>query len=185
MIKRWTWYFTLLLLLSGSLDALSTTMVSPDLSGEHNPLIVALGRSWSALFFVKGLTLLTAPLVFAISLRILARRSARLCGKTGFAEIMSHLFFKQSIPFAHIATAYPKDPAAVAAFLGLCIALAPPVAATLATFSNTFRLVNTLSHVVLFYTLTILLVLLLAHYLTYRLLSRGIEAERRTSRGTQ
>jgi len=182
MIKRWTWCFALLLLLSNILDALSTYYASPDLGDELNPLIIAMGSSWAAVFMVKGTTLVIAPLIFSLSLHALARRSQRLCNKKGFAEIMSHLFFKKPMTLARLSVEFPKDGGAVAAFLGICVALSSPVSASIAAITNTFHLVTSVTRFYLFYSSVILLVIVLSHYLTYRFLSKSIAAGQTASR---
>jgi hypothetical protein len=185
MIRRWTLCFTLFLLLTGILDVLSTYHASPDLSGELNPLIVAMGRSWEAVFLVKGTTLLIAPTVFSLSLHVLAQRSKRLCDKKGFAEIMSYLIFKKQVTLTGLSVALPKDLGAVAAFLGICIALSPPASAALGAITNTFHLVTSVTRVYLFYILAVLLVTVLAHYLVYRFLSILIQSEQSVTRGAR
>jgi hypothetical protein len=177
MTKRWTWYFAFLLLLSSILDIFSTYYASPDLSGEVNPLVIAMGRSWTAIFAVKGITQIVVPVIFFFSLQALDGRSMRLVGKKGFVEILSYLFFEKYVSMTSRSVEWPKDWGAVAAFMGVCIAVAAALGSLLAAISNTFHLVRSFMHLYLLDTVILLSSIVLSHYLAYYFLSISIKVQ--------
>jgi hypothetical protein len=175
MIKRWTCCFTLLLVVSNSLDILTTYYATPDLSREANPVVAAMGRSWTALFMVKGVFLIALPIVFYLSLRTLGRRCKRLAGKNGCFEIISHLIFKRHVAITEL-WVWPKDWGALFAVFGIGGSVAG-VFAINAAIANMFHLVRSPIHLFVFYSTTTLLSYLVSIYLIYRFLSELIPTE--------
>lgn len=94
MIGRWTGYFTVCAVVANGLDMLSTVHVSPDLSGEANPVAAFIGMSWSTLWAIKIVCVVVAVPCFYFGLRTIMSRVDRLAGKDGCVELLSYLVYK-------------------------------------------------------------------------------------------
>ena len=177
MIKRWTLYFTLLLVVSNGLDILSTYYATPDLSEEANPVVTAMGSSWFAVFIIKGVFVLVLPIVCFLSLRTLGNRSKRLAGKKGFSEVYNHLVYKRHKAPSEL-WVLPEDWGALIAMIGIAACVAG-VFAINAVIANMFHLVRSQMHLLIFFFATGILSITSSVYLIYRFLINMIQTEHR------
>ncbi len=178
MIKKWTIWIGILLLLAAALDVASTWFASPDLSNEANPLVIAFGRTWVSVFGIKVIGSLICIFVFNYSLHALSSRRERLSGLDGFWRVMGHLVYKRELSLSEfLVRGEIRDLGAYLSLIGLSVTIGIVLGSVTASILNSFRLIHSYEAAIVFLCATGAFGTALGALMAYRFLKANIEAE--------
>jgi hypothetical protein len=183
MKRRWTALFALAMLVSASLDLLSTYHVSPSLAGEANPLLNLLGQeqhAWVKLITIKAVAAALGVILFHLGLVVVHRRKPRIQRRVGYLETMGLLFYRERVSLMRLLLGWPRDWGAAGGLCGIVVGLAVAVGGLLGAVSNTFGLATDQSHVIALWVVTAVVSLVIGIGIAYRVLASGPAESSRT-----
>ncbi len=177
MIKKWTIWIGISLLLAAALDIASTWFASPDLSNEANPLVIAFGSSWVSVFGIKVIGSVICIFVFNYSLRALSFRRERLGELDGFWRVMSYLVYKRELSlYEFLVRGGIRDLGAYLSLIGLSVTMGIVLGSVTASILNSFRLIHSYEAAIVFWCATGAFGTVMGALMAYQFLTAKIEA---------